>query len=128
MTMDEVKQKVWAGDVWGAIWANPGQSAVSSCPLYLFRFLTLSSIGIQRISHQHFRGRGVQSRQRIHLRRYPSPLLHRISELHLPCVPGSNRYCIGYRLNGHRSVEPRQAGSVEGAAAGTGISCLVDFL
>ncbi|KAJ9093799.1 hypothetical protein QFC19_008176 [Naganishia cerealis] len=27
MTMAEVKEKVWAGDVWGAIWANPGRSA-----------------------------------------------------------------------------------------------------
>jgi hypothetical protein len=104
MTMDEVKQRVWAGDVWGAIWANPGQSAVSSRSLYCLLFLTPPPAGLQRISYQRFSGRNVQPRQRVHLHRHPSPLLHGIPELHLPRVPGSDRYRIGYRLDGCSSI------------------------
>lgn len=48
MSVEEVNAKVWAGDVWGAIWANAGQSAVDS-----FLAFTETYMGILKLVGIH---------------------------------------------------------------------------
>lgn len=123
MTVEEVKEKVWAGDVWGALWANAGQSEVSTLDLALnVGSYSYFLLGLQRITCRCSHSRDVQSRRRLRLHRDPKPLFHRISVLPLPSLPRDDRHRFWDCRHRSSRSDSRQAKFVSGATKSAGLS------
>lgn len=114
-TLEQVQDKVWNGDVWAAVWANGGQTEVSSlwrillsipsCSLcsissYPFFFAHQPYViesGLQQLPdyqrHIHIYGDAfIRSFGGIHLYRSPDPLLYSLVIVRPSRSPGGDRY------------------------------------